>query len=179
MIEPFAPSMGPPVAGALALIPGWMDTTNRGNFLSLPNARVQAGPFGLQIGNFCFIDPDTGIALNSNPGTPVFLAIAALLSMRYPVLYQSPGTPVVGPGGTVYQGAQVLMIGPGSTVYPFKKGYIWAPFPGGAIQGDPVYADNTTGYPITGSAQPTNATETSFSVYTPCKPGGVAIITAN
>ncbi len=160
MLPPFAPVMGPPIAGALALVPGWMDTTNRGKKLQLNTSRgAYAGPQGIVIGNFVWVDPDTGLALNSQQNG--IIAIAALESFRYPVLYQKNN---------------VLMTSPGNTIYPWTAGYFWAPFPSGAIQNDPVYADNATGTPITGSGDVSSASETSFSVYTPCKPGGLAII---
>ncbi len=160
MLPPFAPVMGPPIAGALALVPGWMDTTNRGRRLSINASRgPYAGPQGIVIGNFVWVDPDTGLSLNSQQNG--IIAIAAIESFRYPVAFQKNNA---------------LMTSPGNTIYPWVSGYFWTMFPGGAIQNDPVYADNATGTPITGSSATATASKTSFSVYTPCKPGGLAII---
>ncbi len=63
---------------------------------------------------------------------------------------------------------------PGLAATLCVRGDFWAQFAGGAIKGQPVYADLLDGAAVSGYAA--GAELTPWSIVTSCDPGGLAII---
>lgn len=116
-------------------------------------------PDGLAVGMFAWADPESGLAFNAPPSG------ASLLGFVLPVWGGNRRVHIV-PGR--------VLIRPGIEVTLAAAGDFVAPFPYGAIPGQPVYASTVDGAPISGYSEA--AVLTPWFVCSHAPPGGLAII---
>lgn len=139
---------------------GWFAGPNpRVNQLAGPDALVAGDPDGIAVARFGWANIDTGKALNARNSA------ADRLGWVFPVW---------GTWQRVYVHLGRRYVRPGLPVTLFTRGDFWAMFPGGALVGQPVYADPLDGTPISG--YDASAELTPWVVLTDCAPGRLAII---
>lgn len=118
-----------------------------------------ADPDGLAVGVFAWADPATGYAANERTSAEQLLGFVL---------------PVYGGHTPMRRTWARSYIRPGYQITMCARGDFWARFPGGAEEGQPVYASIVDGDAISGYADA--AELTPWRVVTSCGPGGLSII---